>query len=115
MFRYRKQLTLGLVLLLILSLAASLFSGVINSATDQSTLQPCDPSNSQRAVTLIQNQVFAFGSGNPLAAYGYFSEDFKSEFDQERFLQAVESDYPMLLEGGTLSFGECNLVEIGLA
>lgn len=115
MFRYRKQLTLALVAVLILSLAASLFSGVVNTSSEPVAATPCEPSSSRTVQTLIQNQAFAFRSQNVSAAYAYFSKNFQEDVDKERFSLIVGTNYPMLLTGGALAFGECRVIDIGFA
>lgn len=115
MFRYRKQLTIGLVALLILSLAASLFSSVLSTGTDQADPLPCEQSSARMVQSLIQNQAFAFRSQNVSAAYGYFSQNFQKDVDKERFSLIVGTNYPMLLTGGTFAFGECRVIDIGFA
>ena len=115
MFRYRKQLTLGLVVVLILSLAASLFSGVVTSGEDEPTIVACDEAVSREIRTLVQNQAFAFRSQNVSAAYSYFSKNFQDDVDIERFSLIVGTNYPMLLSGTSLAFGECRVVDFGFA
>ncbi len=115
MFRYRKQLTLGLVLLLILSLAASLFSGAVTSENEETQAVLCEERESREIRTLIENQAFAFRSQNVAGAYGYFSENFRKDIDVERFALIVGTNYPMLLSGTSLAFGECRVIDIGYA
>lgn len=115
MFRYRKQLTLGLVIVLILSLAASLFSGVVTSEEDQAKPVACEDGVSREIRTLIQNQAFAFRSQNVSGAYSYFSKNFQEDVDIERFSLIVGTNYPMLLSGSSLAFGECRVVSFGFA
>jgi len=115
MFRYRKQLTLGLVVVLILSLAASLFSGVMNTSNEEVEVTQCQESDFRSVQTLIQNQVFAFKAQNVSGAYAYFSNSFQSDIDKEKFSLIVGTNYPMLLRGGTMGFGECREISIGFA
>lgn len=115
MFRYRKQLTLALVVVLILSLAASLFSGVMSTPQDDVETVACDDSQSREIRTLVQNQSFAFRSQNVSGAYSYFSESFRSDIDVERFSLIVGTNYPMLLKGNSIAFGECRVIDIGFA
>lgn len=115
MFKYRKQLTLGLVIILILSLAASLFSGVMTSEVEESATTSCEQSDTREIQSLIQNQAFAFKSQNVSAAYSYFSENFREDVDIERFSLIVGTNYPMLLSGSSLAFGECRVIDIGYA
>lgn len=115
MFRYRKQLTLGLVVILILSLAASLFSGVMTSQQEKSATITCDQSDVREIQNLVQNQAFSFRSQNVSAAYSFFSENFREDVDIERFSLIVGTNYPMLLSGSSLAFGECRVIDIGYA
>ncbi len=115
MFRYRKQLTLGLVIVLILSLAASLFSGVVTSDREVTATVACEDSDAREIQNLIQNQAFSFKSQNVAAAYSYFSASFREDVDIERFSLIVGTNYPMLLSGTSLAFGECRVIDIGFA
>lgn len=115
MFRYRKQITLAIVLILILSLAASLFSGVIESRNEEVSVTACEPSSARSIQTLIQNQAFAFRAQDVSGAYAYFSDNFQSDVDKERFSVIAGTNYPMLLSGGALAFGECRVIDIGFA
>lgn len=115
LFRYRKQLTLGLVAILIFSLAASLFSGVINSGGDEVTVTACEASDSREIQTVVTSQAFAFRSRNVSGAYAYFSSNFQEDIDKERFSLIAGTNYPMLLSGGSLIFGECRVIDIGFA
>ena len=115
MFRYRKQLTLALVAVLILSQAASLFSGVMSTNQEEVATVACDDAQSREIRTLVQNQAFAFRSQNVSSAYSYFSEGFRSDVDVERFSLIVGTNYPMLLSGNSLAFGECRVIDIGFA
>jgi hypothetical protein len=115
MFRYRKQLTLAIVAILILSLAASLFAGVIEGGSEEVATEPCDQSSARTIQTLIQNQAFAFRAQDVSGAYSYFSQNFQSDIDKERFSLIVGTNYSMLLAGGALAFGECRVIKIGFA
>jgi hypothetical protein len=115
MFRYRKQLTLALVAILILSLAASLFSGVMTSSTQEVETKACQESDFRAVQTLVQNQAFAFRAQNVSGAYAYFSDNFQADVDKEKFSLIVGTNYPMLLSGGTMAFGECREISIGFA
>lgn len=115
MFRYRRQITLGIVLILILSLAASLFAGVIESSNEEVAITQCEPDSARSIQTLIQNQAFAFRAQDVSGAYAYFSDNFQTDVDKERFSLIVGTNYPMLLTGGALAFGECRVVDIGYA
>jgi hypothetical protein len=115
MFKYRKQITLAIVLILILSLAASLFSGVIESSNQEVSTTACKEEKSRAVQTLIQNQAFAFRAQDVTGAYAYFSDNFQSDVDKEQFSLIVGTNYPMLLEGGGLAFGECREISIGYA
>lgn len=115
MFKYRRQITLAIVLILIFSLAASLFSGVIESSNQEVSTTACEQEESRGIQTLIQNQAFAFRAQDVTGAYAYFSDNFQSDVDKERFSLIVGTNYPMLLQGGGLAFGECRVVSIGYA
>lgn len=115
MFRYRKQLTLGLVVVLILSLAASLFSSVVSSQSPESAAVACEESDARQIQTLVQNQAFSFRSQNVSAAYSFFSENFRDDVDIEKFSVIVGTNYPMLLSATSLTFGECRVIDIGFA
>lgn len=115
MFRFRKQLTLGLVAILILSLAASVFSGVVDNGGGEVAVTPCEPADSREIQTVITSQAFAFRSRNVSGAYAYFSDNFQEDIDKERFSLIAGTNYPMLLSGGSLIFGECRMIDIGYA
>ncbi|MGA1279244.1 MAG: DUF4864 domain-containing protein [Candidatus Nanopelagicaceae bacterium] len=115
MFKYRKQITLAIVLILILSLAASLFSGVIESSNQEVSTTACLEGETRAIQTLIQNQAFAFRAQDVTGAYAYFSDNFQGDVDKERFSLIVGTNYPMLLQGGGLAFGECRVISIGFA
>lgn len=118
MFKYQKKIALAIVIIIIGALAVSLVGQGVqsqNSAEESSKFQPCSESSSRAIRNLIQNQLAQFRAQDVSGAYQYFSAQFQKDIDKERFSLIVGTNYPMLLEGTSASFGECRIITNGFA